>query len=50
MEICGEYVKQQTDKDLFDSFAQPSRHFFPTRSERSLFVRQAAHLWQFKVM
>jgi len=49
MEICGEYFKQQTDKDLFDYFAQHYRHFFPTLSERSLFVRQAANLWQFKV-
>jgi hypothetical protein len=48
MEICGEYFKLQTDKDLFDYFAQHYRHFFPTLSERSLFVRQAAHLWQFK--
>ena len=32
MEICGEYFKQQTDKDLFDSFAQHYRHFFPSNS------------------
>jgi len=50
MEICGEYFKQQTDKDLFDYFAQHYRHFFPTLSERSLFVRQAANLWQFKAV
>lgn len=48
MEICGEYFKQQTDKDLFDYFAQHYRHFFPALSERSIFVRQAANLWQFK--
>jgi hypothetical protein len=48
MEICGEYWKQQTDKDLFGYFAQHYRHFFPTLSDRSLFVRQAANLWQFK--
>jgi hypothetical protein len=48
MEICGEYFTLQTDKDLFDYFAQHSRPFFPTLSARSLFVRQAAHLWQFK--
>jgi Transposase DDE domain len=48
MEICGEYFKLQTDKDLFAYFAQHYRHFFPTLSERSLFVRQAANLWQFK--
>lgn len=48
MEICGEYFKLHTDKDLFDYFAQHYRHFFPQRSERSLFVRQAANLWRFK--
>ena len=48
MEICGEYFKQQTDKDLFGYFVQHYRHFFPALSERSVFVRQAANLWQFK--
>lgn len=48
MEICGEYFKLHTDKDLFDYFAQHYRHFFPQLSERSLFVRQAANLWRFK--
>lgn len=48
MEICGEYFKLHTDKDLFDYFAHHYHHFFPTLSERSLFVRQAANLWQFK--
>jgi hypothetical protein len=48
MEICGEYFKQQTDKDLFGYFAQHYRHFFPALSERSVFVRQAANLWQCK--
>lgn len=49
MEICGEYFTLQTDKDLFSYFAQHSRHFFPALSERSVCVRQAANLWQFKV-
>ena len=49
-EICGEYCKQQTDKDLCDYFAQHSRHCFPALSERSLFVRQAANLWQCKAV
>jgi hypothetical protein len=47
-EICGAYFKLQTDKDLFDYFMQHYRHFFPARSERSVFVRQAANLWQYK--
>ena len=49
MEICGEDFKQQTDKDLFGYFGQHYRHFFPALTERSLFVRQAANLWQCKV-
>ena len=49
MAICGAYCKQQTDKDLFGSCMQHYHHFFPALSERSLFVRQAANLWQCKV-
>ncbi len=48
MEICGEYFKLQTDKDLFGYFHHHYRHFFPQLSERSLFARQAANLWQLK--
>jgi hypothetical protein len=48
IEICGEYFKSQTDKDLYDYFAAHYRHFFPRLSNRSLFVRQAANLWQVK--
>lgn len=48
MEICGEYFKHQTDKDLYDYFAAHYRHFFPRLPNRSLFVRQAANLWQVK--
>ncbi len=48
MEICGEYFKLQTDKDLFGYFHHHYRHFFPHLAERSLFVRQAANLWQLK--
>jgi hypothetical protein len=50
MEICGEYFKLQTDKDLFDYFAQHYRHCFPKLSDRSLCVRQAANLWQCKAV
>jgi len=48
IEICGEYFKHQTDKDLYDYFAAHYRHFFPHLPNRSLFVRQAANLWQVK--
>src|SRR5437588_352389 len=48
IEICGEYFKHQTDKDLYDYFAAHYRHFFPRLPNRSLFVRQAANLWRVK--
>jgi hypothetical protein len=48
IEICGEYFKHQTDKDLYDYVAAHYRHFFPRLPNRSLFVRQAANLWQVK--
>jgi len=48
IEICGEYFKLNTDKDLFAYFYEHYRPFFPNLTDRSLFVRQAANLWQFK--
>lgn len=48
MEICGEYFKLGCDKDLFAYFHTHYRHFFPKLADRSMFVRQAANLWQIK--
>jgi DDE family transposase len=48
MEICGEYFKLPSDKDLFAYFRTHYAHFFPQLTERTLFVRQAANLWQVK--
>jgi len=48
MEICGEYFKLNRDKDIFAYFHAHYRHFFPALRDRSLFVRQAANLWQVK--
>jgi hypothetical protein len=39
-EICGEYFKSATDKDLFAYFRTHYRHFFPQLTTRTLFVRQ----------
>lgn len=50
MEICGEYFKQRTGKDLVGYFRAHYRHFFPHLRERSGFVRQAANLWQVKAL
>jgi hypothetical protein len=48
IEVCGEYFKLATDKDIFDYFRAHWSHFFPNLGERTLFVRQAANLWQVK--
>ena len=48
MEIGGEYFKCGTDKDLYGYFRAHYRHFFPQLRDRTLFVRQAANLWQVK--
>jgi len=48
MEICGEYFKLGCDKDLYAYFHTHYLHFFPKLTDRSLFVRQAANLWQIK--
>jgi hypothetical protein len=48
LEICGEYFKLNTDQDIFDYFRTHYRTWFPALTERSLFVRQTANLWQVK--
>ena len=48
IDICGEYFKDGCDKDLYGYFSAPYRHFFPHLPERTLFVGQAANLWQVK--
>jgi len=48
IEICGEFFKCGTDKDIFAYFRTHYRAFFPHLHDRSLFVRQAANLWPVK--
>ncbi len=48
IEICGEYFKGGTDKDIFAYFRAHYQSYFPHLRDRSLFVRQAANLWQAK--
>lgn len=50
MEICGEFLKHSTDKDLFNYFKAHYQDWFPALKDRTLFVRQAANLWQFKAL
>jgi hypothetical protein len=49
VEICGECFGLNTDEAIYDHFHSYYRHFFPKLPERSLFVRQAANLWQVKM-
>jgi len=46
MVLCGEFFKLARDTDLFAYFRAHYRAFFPALTERTLFVRQAANLWQ----
>jgi len=48
MEIRGAYFKLSNDKDLWHYFRTHYRHFCPALGDRTLFVRQAANLWQIK--
>ncbi|MCA1599107.1 MAG: IS982 family transposase [Chloroflexi bacterium] len=48
IEICGEFFKCGTDKDIFAYFLAHYQAFFPQLRDRSLFVRQAANLWPVK--
>ena len=48
IEICGEFFKLNTDQDIFDYFQAHYQADFPDLRDRTLFVRQAANLWQVK--
>ena len=48
IELCGEYFKLASDEDIFDYFQAHFQAWFPQLRDRSLFVRQAANLWQVK--
>jgi hypothetical protein len=46
MVICGEFFKLARDTDLCAHCRAHYRAFFPALTARTLFVRQAANLWQ----
>ncbi|MCL4304197.1 MAG: IS982 family transposase [Anaerolineae bacterium] len=48
IELCGEFFKLHTDEDIFDHFCEYYQDYFPHLTDRTLFVRQAANLWQVK--
>jgi hypothetical protein len=49
IEVCGECFGLNQDEAIYDHFRSCYRHFFPKLPERTLFVRQAANLWQVKL-
>jgi hypothetical protein len=49
IEICGEYFGLNRDEAIYEHFDSYYRAYFPKLPERSLFVRQAANLWQVKM-
>ena len=50
IELCGEYFKLASDEDIFDYFQAHLQDWFPQLRDRTLFVRQAANLWQVKAL
>ena len=50
IELCGEYFKLTTDEDIFAYFQAHYQDWFPHLRDRTLFVRQAANLWQVKAL
>lgn len=48
IEICGEFFKLSTDKDLFNYFKAHYQSWFPNLQDRTSFTRQAANLWRIK--
>ncbi len=48
IEICSEYLKGGTDKDIVAYFRAHYQAFFPRLRDRRRFARQAAALWRVK--
>lgn len=48
IEICGEYFGLAEDEAIYEYFRTHYGGWFPELKERTLFVRQAANLWQVK--
>lgn len=50
IEICGEFFKIHEDKEIYNYFKLHYLEYFPNLPERTTFVRQAANLWQTKIL
>ena len=50
IEICGEFFKLHEDTEIYHYFKRHYLDYFPNLPERTTFVRQAANLWQAKLL
>lgn len=50
MEICGEYFGRNKDEAIYEYFHTHYGAWFPELKDRTVFVRQAANLWQVKAL
>ncbi len=50
IEICGEFFKLHEDTEIYSYFKRHYLAYFPNLPERTTFVRQAANLWQAKLL
>lgn len=50
IEICGEFFKLHEDSEIYNYFKRHYLHYFPNLPNRTTFVRQAANLWQAKLL
>lgn len=50
MEICGEYFGRNEDEAIYEYFHTHYGAWFPELKDRTVFVRQAANLWQVKAL
>jgi hypothetical protein len=50
MELCGEFFKLHEDTEIYKYFKRHYLDFFPALPDRANFVRQAANLWQVKLL
>lgn len=50
IEIVGEFLGLDTDKNIWEYFKRHWNHWFPKLPCRTTFVRQAANLWQIKTI
>lgn len=50
IEICGEYFSLDEDEAIYEYFRTHYGSWFPELKNRTVFVRQAANLWQVKAL